>query len=54
MDTYALEMISFYNDESKLTLESGEFCLEAGGCFPSQCGQDLGAPKPVTAVFEVK
>ncbi|HND50067.1 MAG TPA: glycoside hydrolase family 3 C-terminal domain-containing protein, partial [Anaerolineales bacterium] len=48
------EMMSFYNEDGKLTLEPGEFKLEIGGCSPSQRGQDLGAPKPVTAVFEVK
>lgn len=48
------EMMSFYNDEGKLTLEPGEFRLEVGGCSPGQRGQDLGAPQPVTAVFEVK
>jgi beta-glucosidase len=48
------EMMSFYNDEGKLTLEPGEFKLEIGGCSPSNRGQELGAPKPVTAMFEVK
>jgi beta-glucosidase len=48
------EMMSFYNDDGKLTLEPGEFRLEVGGCSPGKRGQDLGAPKPVTAVFEVK
>ena len=48
------EMMSFYNDDGKLTLEPGEFRLEIGGCSPSQRGQALGAPKPVTALFEVK
>src|SRR5687768_13536373 len=48
------EMMSFYNDDGKLTLEPGEFRLEVGGCSPGQRGQDLGASKPVTAVFEVK
>jgi beta-glucosidase len=48
------EMMSFYNEEGKLTLEPGEFHLEVGGCSPGQRGQDLGAPEPVTAVFEVK
>ena len=54
MDTYALEMMSFYNDEGKLTLDPGEFRLGVGGYSPGQRGQDLGAPRPVTAVFEVK
>ncbi len=48
------EMLSFYNDDGKLTLEPGEFRLEVGGCSPSQRGQNLGAPKPVNAIFEVK
>jgi beta-glucosidase len=52
--TVTPEMMSFYNDDGKLTLEPGEFRLEVGGCSPGQRGQDLGAPKPVTAVFEVK
>jgi len=51
--TITPEMMSFYNDEGKLTLEPGQFKLEIGGCSPSQRGQDLGAPKPVTAVFEI-
>ena len=45
--------MSFYNDEGKLTLEPGKFRLEVGGCSPSQRGQDLGAPKPVIALFNV-
>ena len=52
--TITPEMMSFYNDDGKLTLEPGEFKLEVGGCSPSQRGQDLGAPKPVTAIFDVK
>ncbi len=47
------EMMSFYNDDGKLTLEPGEFRLEVGGCSPGKRGQELGAPKPVTAVFDV-
>jgi len=52
--TLTPEMMSFYNDDGKLTLEPGQFRLEAGGCSPGRRGQDLGASKPVTAVFEVK
>ena len=52
--TITPEMMSFYNDDGKLTLEPGDFRLEVGGCSPSNRGQELGAPKPVTAVFEVK
>ncbi len=51
--TISPEMMSFYNDEGKLTLEPGKFRLEVGGCSPSQRGQDLGAPKPVIALFNV-
>ena len=52
--TITPEMMSFYNDEGKLTLEPGEFRLEVGGCSPGKRGLELGAPTPVTAVFEVK
>jgi len=52
--TLTPEMMSFYNDDGKLTLEPGEFRLEVGGCSPSKRGQDLGAPKPVIATFDVK
>ena len=52
--TLTPEMMSFYNDDGKLALEPGEFKLEVGGCSPSKRGQDLGAPKPLVAVFEVK
>ncbi len=52
--TITPEMMSFYNDEGKLTLEPGEFRLEVGGCSPSKRGQQLGAPEPVTVVFEVQ
>lgn len=48
------EMMSFYNDEGTLTLEPGEFKLEIGGCSPGNRGQELGAPKPVVAFFDVK
>lgn len=52
--TLTPEMMSFYNEEGKLTLEPGAFRLEVGGCSPGARGQNLGAPKPVTAAFEVK
>lgn len=48
------EMMSFYNDDGKLTLEPGEFRLEIGGCSPGKRGQDLGAPKPLSTVFNLK
>ena len=52
--TLTPEMMSFYNDDGKLTLEPGEFRLEVGGCSPGQRGQELGASRPVSAVFELK
>ncbi len=52
--TITPEMMAFYNNDGKLTLEPGEFRLEVGGCSPSKRGQALGAPRPVTAVFEIK
>ncbi len=52
--TVTPEMMSFFNDDGKLTIEPGEFRLEVGGCSPSKRGQDLGAPTPVTAMFEIK
>ncbi len=52
--TVTPEMMSFYNDDGKLTLEPGQFRLEIGGCSPSKRGQELNAPKPLFAVFEVK
>lgn len=52
--TITPEMMSFFNDDGKLTLETGEFRLEVGGCSPGKRGQALGAPKPLIAVFEVK
>jgi beta-glucosidase len=51
--TLTPEMMSFFNDDGKLTLEPGEFRLEVGGCSPGQRGQDLGAPIPQTALFRV-
>jgi len=51
--TITPEMMSFYNDEGKMTLEPGEFRLEVGGCSPGRRGLALGAPEPVAAVFEL-
>lgn len=51
--TITPEMMSFFNDDGKLTLEPGEFSLEIGGCSPSARGQKLGASKPVNGKFIV-
>lgn len=52
--TVTPEMMSFFNDDGKLTLEPGEFRLEVGGCSPGKRGQDLGAPVPVSVTFQIK
>ncbi|HCS38370.1 MAG TPA: glycosyl hydrolase [Anaerolineaceae bacterium] len=52
--TITPEMMSFFNDDGKLTLEPGDFRLEVGGCSPSPRGQALGAPKPLITTFTVK
>ncbi len=52
--TITPEMMSFFNDDGKLTLEPGEFRLEIGGCSPGKRGQDLGAPKSLAIIFEIK
>ena len=52
--TITPEMMSFYDNDGKLTIEPGQFHLEIGGCSPGRRGQMLGAPKPVSATFEMK
>ena len=52
--TLTPEMMSFYNDDGKLTMEPGDFKLEVGSCSPGKRGQELGASKPVTTVFSIK
>ena len=51
--TLTPEMMSFFDDNGKLTLEPGAFRLEVGGCSPGSRGQVLGAPAPQTAQFQV-
>lgn len=52
--TITPEMMSFFNDDGKLTLEPGGFALEIGGCSPGARGQSLGAPKSVCTKFIVE
>lgn len=52
--TITPDMMSFFDDDGKPTLEPGEFRVEVGSCSPGKRGQDLGAPAPVTALFEIK
>jgi beta-glucosidase len=51
--TLTPEMMSFFDEHAKLTLEPGDFRLEVGGCSPGKRGLELGAPTPVTATFRV-
>ncbi len=52
--TLTPEMMSFFDENGKFTLEPGEFRLEVGGCSPSNRGQDLGAPVPQVKLFSVE
>ncbi|GAB4579482.1 MAG: glycoside hydrolase family 3 C-terminal domain-containing protein [Anaerolineales bacterium] len=52
--TITPEMMSFINDQGKLSLEPGTFRLEVGNCSPGQRGQALGASNPLKAKFCVK
>jgi len=51
--TLTPEMMSLFDEQGKLKLETGAFRLQVGGCSPSKRGLELGAPTPVTAVFRV-
>jgi beta-glucosidase len=51
--TLTQEMMSFFDDDGVLTLEPGEFRLQVGGCSPGLRGQELGAPTPQKAYFNV-
>jgi beta-glucosidase len=35
-------------------LEPGQFRLTVGSCSPGRRGEELGAPRPVEALFEVE
>ncbi|MBN1667985.1 MAG: glycoside hydrolase family 3 C-terminal domain-containing protein [Anaerolineales bacterium] len=52
--TLTPEMMSFYDNDGRLTLEPGRFRLEVGGCSPGGRGQALGAPPPQVAEFDVR
>jgi beta-glucosidase len=52
--TLTPEMMSFFDDDGKPTLEPGKFRLEVGGCSPGQRGQELGASTPMTTMFTVE
>ncbi len=47
------EMMRVISEEGKEFLEAGTFRLTAGGASPGERSRELGAPEPVSAVFEV-
>ena len=52
--TVTPEMMSFYDDDGRSRIEPGQFRIEIGGCSPGKRGQELGAPAPVSAIFDLK
>lgn len=48
------EMMKLVNDQGQAVLEAGQFEVWVGGCSPSNKGVELGAPRPVRAIFTVK
>lgn len=51
--TLTPEQMSLVDEDGKLRLEPGEFRVTVGGCSPGERGLELGAPRPVGAVFTV-
>ena len=47
------EAMMLVDDEGERVLEPGEFRVMVGGCSPSARGEELGAPEPVSALFQV-
>ncbi len=47
------EAMKLVNDEGEQVLEPGQFRVTLGGCSPSARGEALGAPAPVSAVFQM-
>ena len=47
------EALTFVDENGNQKLESGQFRLTVGSCSPGQRGLELGAPRPVEALFEV-
>lgn len=52
--TITPEKMMLVDDDGKLRLEAGSFCVEVGGSSPGGRSQVLGAPMPVSAVFTLK
>ena len=52
--TVTSEMMSFFDDDGRLTLEPGDFRLEVGGAPRPTWSGPGRSPMPVTAVFKVK
>jgi beta-glucosidase len=52
--TITPEMMSIIDESGNSVLEPGRFMINIGGCSPGNRGVELGAPKPVQAVFAVE
>ncbi|RPI25491.1 MAG: glycoside hydrolase family 3 protein [Chloroflexota bacterium] len=52
--TITPEMMALVDDDGSQKLEPGAFRLTIGGCSPGERGETLGAPKPVSALFNVQ
>jgi beta-glucosidase len=52
--TITPEMRSIIDEDGNSVLEPGRFMINIGGCSPGDRGVELGAPKPVQAVFAVE
>ncbi len=48
------EMLMLVGDDGEPRLEPGRFRVTVGGCSPGQRGVALGAPEPLSALFEVR
>ena len=47
------EALTFVDENGDQRLEPGQFRLTVGSCSPGRRGEELGAPRPVEALFEV-
>ena len=51
--TIGPEMMQIVTDDGSLKYRPGMIKFTVGGCSPGERGLALGAPKPVTAEFEI-
>ena len=48
------EVLTFVDENGDQKLEPGQFRLTVGSCSPGRRGEELGAPRPVEALFDVE